>query len=62
MATEAAAAHPYRYGVWGGTTPARRARMDEDLGLSPTEYGQLFLASLGALQGGHNDSGASHAA
>ena len=62
MATEAAAAHPYRYGVWGATTPARRARMAEDLGLSPVEYGRLFLAALEAPQGGHNNSGASHAA
>ncbi len=40
---------PYRYGVWGATTPADRARIATELGLDAAGYEALVVAAMASL-------------
>lgn len=57
-----AANPPYRYGVWAGTTPARRERIAAELQLSAAGYEELAGAALEARHTVTLARGASHAA
>ncbi|MDQ6797803.1 MAG: hypothetical protein M3011_07260, partial [Actinomycetota bacterium] len=59
MAAEAASAPtPYRYGVWGATTPAARARIANELGLDASGYEALLHTALQALHSPQDGPGA----